>query len=220
MHTVRRPYPLYFKSRKQKPRMTFQAATWQFVTLCVFKKLTQINKVNKTSQMFLSHLWWYPWNLDLRTHPCSEYRAGLRDVLLSLKDKKSKAPLTLSETSPAVCLEACQKLWVWSLCVRTDQCSEGLDAERNECCGIKDHVNQSVGLWLAVTCCLAQPTPARAHLWWMVMSYLKLQVVLFESVLVDLLGFDLLVRRVGSVLGQLCGDMLQLRLVRLQLFLL
>ena len=54
----------------------------------------------------------------------------------------------------------------------------------------------------------------------MVMSYLKLQVVLFESVLVDLLGFNLLVRRVGSVLCQLCGDVLQLCLVRLQLFLL
>lgn len=50
--------------------------------------------------------------------------------------------------------------------------------------------------------------------------YLKFKVVLFKAVLINLLGFDLLVWRVGLVLGQFCGDMLQLGLMRLQLLLL
>lgn len=44
--------------------------------------------------------------------------------------------------------------------------------------------------------------------------------MLFESVLINLLGFDLLIWGVGFVLGELRGDVLQLSLVGFQLLLL
>ena len=44
--------------------------------------------------------------------------------------------------------------------------------------------------------------------------------MVFELVLIHLLGFNLLVRRVGSVLRQLRGDLPQLGLVGFQLLLL
>ena len=44
--------------------------------------------------------------------------------------------------------------------------------------------------------------------------------MVFELVFVHLLGFNLLVRRVGAVLRQLRGDLPQLALVRFQLLLL
>lgn len=51
-------------------------------------------------------------------------------------------------------------------------------------------------------------------------THLKLQVVIFQLVLIYLLGLHLLVRGVRAVLSQLGGNLLQLGLVRLQLFLL
>lgn len=51
-------------------------------------------------------------------------------------------------------------------------------------------------------------------------AHLKLQVVLFQSVFIYLLGFDLLVWWIGSVLSQLCGDVLQLCLMGFELLLL
>lgn len=51
-------------------------------------------------------------------------------------------------------------------------------------------------------------------------AYLKLQIVVFQLVFVNILGFNFLVRGIGAVLSQLSGDLLQLAFMRFQLFLL